>query len=423
MATLPVKYFTSGMQGAPQLTNTIGAMTALLDACLIDGFNLKPIDTLTFADGVATARINVGHLYQVDQVVLIAGANQSEYNGEFRITSVTALEFTFVVTGAPVTPATGTMSAKVAPLNFQTSFSATNKRVYRSKSILSNRPYLRVDNALDPAWTATYAKKAKVLMAENMSDVDTVVGAQAPFDPVRPLQNTVGSGSGGTAYDGWYKWYYARRTDSNTDSVPPEEFNRDWVLVGDDRGFYLFNESGAAYRSRGGYCFTDFESFRQGDAYNTLLMATDSYTPANSYPGGGYFPDASNNCNRSLNFTGKVLMRDHLQVGGNVRAGFLALNTNNSSQITGYSTGVPWPNGPDYGLILHPVYLRHESPGHLRGKMPGIFWVHNDQPLNDLAVVSGVVGYGGRKFLMVCSGVDSSGQVARYAFDITGPWW
>jgi hypothetical protein len=84
---------------------------------------------------------------------------------------------------------------------------------------------------------------------------------------------------------------------------------------------------------------------------------------------------------------------------------------------------VPWPNGPDYGLILHPVYLRHESPGHLRGKMPGIFWVHNDQPLSDLAVVSGVLGYAGRKFLMVCSGVDSSGQVARYAFDITGPWW
>ena len=423
MPNISVKYFTSGMQGAPQLTNTMGAMTALLDACLVDGFNLKSIDTLSFAAGIATARINVGHLYQVDQVVLIAGANQTEYNGEFRITGVTSLEFTFAVTGTPVTPATGTLSAKVASLNFEKAFSATNKRVYRSTNVLSNRPYLRVDNSLDPAWTSTYAKKAKVLMAESMSDVDTVVGAQAPFDPVRPTQNTVGTGSGTSAYDGWYKWYYARRTDGNTDSVPPEEFNRDWVLVGDDRGFYLFNETGAAYRSRGGYCFTDFSSFRQGDGYNTLLMATDSYNAANAYLTGGYFPDSSNYCNRSLNFTGKVLMRDHLQVGGNVRAGFLGLNTNNSSQITGYSTAIPWPNGPDYGLILHPVYLRHESPGHLRGKMPGIFWVHNDQPLNDLNVVSGVVGYAGRKFLMVCSGVDSSVQVARYAFDITGPWW
>ncbi|WP_296480874.1 hypothetical protein [Rhodoferax sp.] len=403
------------------MTNTIGAMTALLDACLIDGFNLKPIDTLTFADGVATARINAGHLYQVDQVVVIAGANQSEYNGEVRVLTTTANNFTFAVSGMPVTPATGTISAKVAPLNFDKPFSATNKRVYRSKSILSNRAYLRVDDALDPAWTGTYAKKAKVLMAEGMSDVDTVVGAQAPFDPARPLQNTAGSGSGGNAYDGWYKWYYARRTDGNADNVPPEEFNRDWVLVGDDRGFYLFNEVGASYRSRSGYCFTDFESFRQGDAYNTLLMATDAYTPASTYPG-GYYPDANNYCNRSLNHTGKVLMRDHLQVGGNARAGFLGLNTNNAEQISGYRTGVPWPNGPDYGLILHPTYLRQESGGHLRGKMPGIFWVHNEQPLVDLAVVSNVTGYAGRKFLMVNSAVDYFGNVARFAFDITGPW-
>ena len=205
MPNISVKYFTSGMQGAPQLTNTMGAMTALLDACLVDGFNLKSIDTLSFAAGIATARINVGHLYQVDQVVLIAGANQTEYNGEFRITGVTSLEFTFAVTGTPVTPATGTLSAKVASLNFEKAFSATNKRVYRSTNVLSNRPYLRVDNSLDPAWTSTYAKKAKVLMAESMSDVDTVVGAQAPFDPVRPTQNTVGTGSGTSAYDGWYK--------------------------------------------------------------------------------------------------------------------------------------------------------------------------------------------------------------------------
>ena len=151
-------------------------------------------------------------------------------------------------------------------------------------------------------------------------------------------------------------------------------------------------------------------------------MATDSYNAANAYLTGGYFPDVSNHCNRSLNFTGKVLMRDHLQVGGNVRVGFLGLNTNNSTQITGQNTGIPWPNGPDYGLILHPVYLRQESPGHLRGKMPGIFWVHNDLPLSDLAVVSGVVGYAERKFLMVVTGVDY-GPAARYAFDITGPWW
>lgn len=41
----------------------------------------------------------------------------------------------------------------------------------------------------------------------------------------------------------------------------------------------------------------------------------------------------------------------------------------------------------------------------------------------DLNIVSGVTGYPGRKFLIVMSGYSSAGNVARYAFDITGPWW
>ena len=423
MATIPVKHYNSGMQGAPQLANAWGDMTALLDAVLVDGFNLRTIDTLTFADGIATARVNAGHLYLVDQVVSIQGANQAEYNGEFRVLSTTALEFTYAVTGTPVTPATGTLSVKVAPLNFERAFTATNKRCYRSKNILSNRPFLRVDNSLDPSYTTTYAKKAKVLIAENMSDIDTVVGAQAPFDPTKPLQNTVGTGSGAGAVDGWYKWYYSRSDQAGgNDSGGGTGGNKNWVLVGDDRGFYLFNEWQVSVYGRAGYFFTDFESFRQGDAYNTLLTATEWYAAANNTP---YYNgvDHVGYCNRSLDFTGKVLMRDHLQVGNYIRAGFLALNTNNAQQITGYSTSVPWPNGPDYGLILHPVYLRHESPGHLRGKMPGIFWVHNDSPMADLNVVSGVVGYPGRKFLIVCNGYSTAGNAARYAFDITGPWW
>lgn len=422
MATIPVKHYNSGMQGAPQLANAWGDLTALLDAVLVDGFNLRTIDTLTFADGIATARVNAGHLYLVDQVVSIQGANQAEYNGEFRILSTTALEFTYAVTGTPVTPATGTLSVKVAPLNFERAFTATNKRCYRSKNILSNRPFLRVDNSLDPSYTTTYAKKAKVLMAENMSDIDTVVGAQAPFDPNRPTLNTVGTGTGTGAVDGWYKWYHSRSDQNSSESSGGTGGNKNWVLVGDDRGFYLFNEWQASVYGRACYCFTDFASFRQGDAYNTLLAATDSYIGVTSninYNGVDY----QSYGNRSLDFTGKVLMRDHMQVGGNVRVGYLGLNTNNAQQITGYSTSVPWPNGPDYGLILHPVYLRQESPGHLRGKLPGIFWVHNDSPLADLNVLTGVVGYEGRKFLIVCNSYSTAGNVARYAFDITGPWW
>ena len=57
-----VKYFTNVMQGAPQLSNNWGCMVDLLDACLVNGFNLKPITSITSADGVATVTIDGGLL-------------------------------------------------------------------------------------------------------------------------------------------------------------------------------------------------------------------------------------------------------------------------------------------------------------------------------------------------------------------------
>ncbi len=89
MTDLTVKYFSSGMTGAPQIANNWGDLVTMLDACLINGFALKAIDTLTFADGIATATISSGHAYQPFQVIEIAGAEQTEYNGQFRVLTAT----------------------------------------------------------------------------------------------------------------------------------------------------------------------------------------------------------------------------------------------------------------------------------------------------------------------------------------------
>lgn len=61
MADFTVKYFNSGMTGAPQISNNWGDLVTMLDACLVNGFALKAIDTLTCVDGLATATISAGH--------------------------------------------------------------------------------------------------------------------------------------------------------------------------------------------------------------------------------------------------------------------------------------------------------------------------------------------------------------------------
>ena len=427
--TLPVKYYANTMQGAPQLTNDWGCMTALLDAVLVTGFNLKTIETLTSADGVATANIPAGHLYWVGQVLTISGADQNEYNGEVRVVAVTTSTFTYAITGAPVSPATGaSITSKVAPLGWEIAFTAANKRAYRSKNVASNRPYLRVDDSCDPAYTTTYAKKAKVTMAQGMSDIDTFVGARAPFDSAYPTRNEVATGSGAGVYDGWYKWYYARSDGNAYDNYGPSAFNRPWTLVGDDRGFYIFNDTWSG-GGLGGKCFTDFESYRSADGFNTLLCAQDAYNyasiPSSSYDSEGYqSADWRSRFSRTMDTMGKVLMRSYLQIGNNVNPSFTSLNTNNGQTVSGYSTGISWPNGPDYSMILHPTLLRETS--HLRGKLPGMFWVHNDSPsFNHLDTITGVAGYPGRTFLLlkVAHGVGGGNYTATLAYDITGPWW
>lgn len=429
MPTLPVKFFDHTMQGAPQLTNDWGCMTTVLDAVLVNGFNLKSVGSITSAAGIATANIPAGHLYRAGQALSMAGADQPEYNGEVRALSVTANSFTYAISGSPASPATGaSLSAKVAPLGWEIAFTGPNKRAYRSKNVLSNRPYLRVDDGLDPAYTTTYAKKAKVTMAQGMSDIDTFVGARAPYDSLNPTKNEIGTGSGTTAYDGWFKWYYAKKGGNSAEIVAPAAYNRPWTIIGDDRGFFLFNEAVDA-GGFSGRCFTDFESYRTGDGFNTLLAAQNhnaaASTPPSTVDSEGYnSSDHRARFSRSLDSLGKVCMKSYLQIGIPVALAFTSLNTNNSINVSGYRTGIDYPNGPDYSLILHPVLLTEGV--NLRGKLPGMFWVHNNSPaFNHLDTITGVAGYPGRTFMLVsvAFGEQANNYNGWLAFDVTGPWW
>ena len=61
-----VKWMHNGFAGAPVLTNNWGSLTALLDACLVNGFNLKTVTALSRTDDTATATIGTGHGFMVD---------------------------------------------------------------------------------------------------------------------------------------------------------------------------------------------------------------------------------------------------------------------------------------------------------------------------------------------------------------------
>lgn len=430
MAYHPVKNYNDSMAGIPQLDNNFERLTLMLDAIMVDGFNPKVITSIVRVDTTATAQC-AAHGYVVDQIVNIAGVDQSDYNGDQRVTSVTTNSFTFDVPNTAVTPATaaGTINVKAAPLGFERVFTAQGKRVYRSPNVLSARPYLRVDDTQLVGWTSTYAKFGRVAMASAMADVDTFISDKTPYDPTNPNKGEVLSGSGATAYAGWYKWYYARNASGSADSSPPNPGNRSFTLIGDDRGFHFFPQwvpkSDNWNPQKAWYAFGDIDSWKAGDGFGAMLIATEGYYNAQ---GIGMYHASFSEGAKYNNYEGKALMRDYTSMGYYTRFTHLSISLGESINVSGFTNSVPYPNGPDFGLVLMPVYIKEERRGDWRGIQPGVYFTPHQYPLSDGVKVEAVPGYPGRKFMCVETSTSSTtgntlpSTNPRIFIDMTGPW-
>lgn len=243
VASTDIKFYVHTNTNAPQLDNVQGGMVDVLDAVLVNGFSTQSISSMTAVGKAVTVNTATSHNFMQYQVIEIAGTAQSDYNGQHRILTVpTANSITFELVAVPsASTATGTMTCKLPPLGWSLPFTGTGKRAYKNTDPSS--PYLRVVDAVDPAYTTTYAKYAKVGMVEGMTDINTMIGHQAPFDGASPDKNWVGTGSGTSAINGWAKWFYATNVSElsyGSKTGVPTSGARSWVIVGNGETFYIF---------------------------------------------------------------------------------------------------------------------------------------------------------------------------------------
>ena len=288
-----VKFFTSKNNNAPQLLNVQGSMLTLLDACLVSGIQVGTVASLTASGTTATATFGMVHNLIKHQVIRISGATQAEFNGDFKIKQIVDTNtITFELnTAATVTSATGTISCLLAPLGFEKTFSSTTalgggRAAYRStNALLPNRPFLRVVDERISSYSNDYAKYAKVGIVENMTDINTMAGAQAPYIASAPTRNWNPTGSGLNIKNGWAKWYYCSLGEYNLDSTSFAGFSiaaGDWLVVGTDSGFYIMNSvnnnmSAPEDERNLAYCygFGAFEPIADDDLFTHFLLATN----------------------------------------------------------------------------------------------------------------------------------------------------
>lgn len=387
-----VKFFTSDQVGANVLSGTAGALIAILDQCLKDGFGLKTVDTLVVAAGIATMNISTGHIYKPGQIVLMAGSTPTGLNGEKKVITIGTNFATFDATGISDQTATGTITAKLAPLGFTKPYAGTNLAAYRSSDTSGTQCYLRVDD------TGTTA--ARIVAYETMSDVNTGVN---PF----PLAAQI---SGGLF---WSK------------SSVASSAARNWMIIGDSRCFYYVHAPGAsAPLNSVAHFFGDILPSLSTDTYecfingafsdygaSAAIVTTDcAFSPRN-------FSIASGYTQRSVN--GLIMSNAAFHVGQ-------MHNGSGSSEAYsgagGYTT-LSYPNDGDNAMLLGRTGVLINSS--FRGTMPGIYHILQDVTTflslgttlpgsNDLA---GRTLYASKHGF---PGTASSGGLML--FDITGPW-
>lgn len=371
-----VCHYHSGMANGPVLNGTQGAMIALLDACLIHGFDTRSINSIVVSGGVATATISAGHTYELHAVVRIAVSTPAGLNGDFRITSAGPSTFTFACPGVPDGSATGTLTAKRAPAGWEKVFSGANKAVYRSGALDSTRLLLRVNDA--------DARFVRVRGYENMSDVDTGTGL---FPALSQLAETAMT---------WTK-------SAAADSTP-----RDWTLVADDRMFYLAPAFVAAGNPRASiYRFGDLVSLIDGDAYGCGIAGHEIASPVTVQGSIGTFLGTTNG-------TGCYLARAASQAGTAMAHGHAGLTTSAGS---GSTTAITAVDGRWHLSSLWAIEGTGDAP--LRGLLPGYYLAREQQASTNRSIVE----VDGKTLMLVQVGYSSAPTDNRFvAFDILGPW-
>lgn len=377
-----IKWFISSMAGAPTLSGTAGALVALLDACLINGFGAVTLDSLAVASNVATLTKSAGHNFLDRQVIEISGATPAALNGAWRFSRTSATAGTFATVGISDQTATGTITAKTAPVgDWSKAYSGTDKAAYRSLASDATGLYLRVDD--------TGAQNARAVGYETMSDVNTGVNAF-------PTDAQV---SGGL--------YWPKSTSASSAA-------RNWALVSDGKALHLFLGYSASYPLNLEFeFFGDPSSNKAGDAFGCAIAGPAA---SNLAAKPGFSTNNASCVTDNTSTAGCYLARAHTQVGTAI-----AFVRHSLSAFGGGSLAVP--NATDNRLYLEPMFYG-DSGGVCRGAMPGLYLprnaVNDAYATGDLTVTATLAGTL-RTFLAVRSAKGAT-PGANVWLDITGPW-
>ncbi len=393
--TFPVKWYDSAMEGAPLLssgspaaahTTNPGSLIELLKAILVTGFGVKAVSSAVYDSQAATITLTVaaGHKFLKDQIIELSGANEANFNGEYRVTAITST--TVVVgldNGTPAaSSATGTLSMKIPSLGWEVEYedAGTYRCIFKRTDAEATGLRLYVDNSAWSGWNNSSGYLAKVAMVEDVVAIDNFT----------------------TVYE--HRWPCSH-----------SYANSEWQAFGDGCLLYFLPQYGNA-RARAPYAFGDMLTNRAGDQYHCLLI---------HYP--GLTNDSSREWNNSSEYyyndalkfgdsSEKRLARSYHQLPGSVSAYWKGL-------ASYFGEGMSYPNPSDNGFYVSTEPVPVFDDLSYRGSLPGVVVPYATATGYDKTHLDNLPGLPDKLIrLLLCNREETAGTSRLIGFDIKGPW-
>lgn len=146
--------FTGTVSGSIPLATVLSRSDGLLyetKASALIASQVFSVSSLTRSGTTATATTATDHRVAIGMQVTMAGADQTEYNGTFTVTSVSSdTSFSYTVSGSPVTPATGTitMSFDGVSVEVESQDSGQDVNIVAGGVLTLSTPIVNVDNTV-----------------------------------------------------------------------------------------------------------------------------------------------------------------------------------------------------------------------------------------------------------------------------------
>lgn len=412
------KFYFNTMKGAPILASEWGSLLNVIRTIAVTGFNELIVQayqqeglylTLTFAED---------HGYLKDQIIALSGSEQEEINSEFEVFATTLSTIKIKIPSD--TPVTGSLTCKTPGMGWTEVFTGEHKAVFRAKNIVNNPFYLRVDNSCPIGYDPTWAKFARVTMAEGMITIDDFADfAKAPVYQNLPRDhNENGNGvSGETGIFGIAKWYHGVSTHSSLleNNTGYQSSDLSYEVIGDNSSLYFTPKITSRKDGRALYAFTPFIKIHSSDTLNCFLSASHGNRRANQSGGSSSSGNnSSGNRWQSLNEEGKYVLSNWNGLTNNTPGiGLCVLNPGNNIQISGRSSDIPFPNPIDNSVILTDIYLKESSDG-MRGSLPLVKWILNNWNYGHRFVFT----KNNEKYIVIGNDYNDEGMTSFFAYKL-----